>query len=197
MESLAFSMRKNPLPVKSLQVLVINHSLAKGILRVGAVDMPCLLGRSGMTHRKREGDGRSPIGTFALRTLLYRADRLNKLRSPLSSRPVAQTEAWCDNVDHRCYNSLMPNGLPGSEERLWREDNAYDVLAILDYNMKPRVRGLGSAIFFHLIRDGATSTAGCIAIGIHDMRKVLPRLSKTSAMQIGLSSAPRKWHSLP
>jgi L,D-peptidoglycan transpeptidase YkuD (ErfK/YbiS/YcfS/YnhG family) len=190
-------MRSNVFPVKSVQVLVINVSLAKGILRAGMAEVPCLLGRSGMTRRKREGDGKTPVGAFALTGILYRADRLKRLPTPRTMRPIRPHEAWCDRSGHRCYNRLMKKGLPGSEEHLWRKDNAYDVMAILDYNQKPRVQGLGSAVFFHLIRPGAIVTAGCVAVSPDAMRKLVPRLGRKAVMRIGRSDVPRKWHFLP
>ena len=47
---------------------------------------------------------------------------------------------------------------------MWRDDHLYDVVGVLDWNLRPRVRGKGSAIFLHLARPGYAPTAGCIAL---------------------------------
>ena len=68
---------------------------------------------------------------------------------------------------------------------MWREDNLYDLVFVLDQNFSRRAKGLGSAIFFHLARPGLTPTAGCVAISETDMRKLAPRLAKRARFVIG------------
>ena len=41
-----------------------------------------------------------------------------------------------------------------SHERMLRADDLYDACIVLDWNIGPRRRGRGSAIFFHLARPG-------------------------------------------
>lgn len=138
-----------------------------------------------MGHLKFEGDGKSPVGSFAMTGLLYRADRHRRVSCAMATRATSPTESWCDDISHRCYNRLMPLGLPGSDERLWRADSAYDFLAILDYNFCPRIIGKGSAIFFHLIRPGATGTAGCVAVSLADMKQLLAICGRHTRIVIG------------
>ena len=61
----------------------------RGRLRFGARDYDCALGRSGIVVTKREGDGATPVGTFPLRELRYRADRLAKPETSLSAIETA------------------------------------------------------------------------------------------------------------
>jgi L,D-peptidoglycan transpeptidase YkuD (ErfK/YbiS/YcfS/YnhG family) len=68
---------------------------------------------------------------------------------------------------------------------MWREDSLYDICFVLDYNYSRRIKGRGSAIFFHLARPGLTPTAGCVAISRENMRKLAPRLAKGARMRIG------------
>ena len=68
---------------------------------------------------------------------------------------------------------------------MWREDHAYDVVIVLSHNQRPRLQNGGSAIFFHLARDGYPPTAGCVAISLADMRRLLPRLARACRMRIG------------
>lgn len=60
---------------------------------------------------------------------------------------------------------------------MWRVDNLYDVVGVMDYNIRPVTRSRGSAIFFHLATSNLDPTAGCVALRHEDMRKLLPRLS--------------------
>ena len=68
---------------------------------------------------------------------------------------------------------------------MWREDRLYDVVGILDYNIRPRVRGRGSAIFLHLARPDLSPTQGCVALGAEDMRRLLSRLSGKVLLIVG------------
>jgi L,D-peptidoglycan transpeptidase YkuD (ErfK/YbiS/YcfS/YnhG family) len=77
------------------------------------------------------------------------------------------------------------SGYGKSRESLWRDDRLYDVIGILDYNIRPRVRGRGSAIFFHLARPDLSPTQGCVALRAADMRRLLPRLSRAVVMVVG------------
>ena len=69
---------------------------------------------------------------------------------------------------------------------MWRDDELYDVVVVLGYNMRPRVRGRGSAIFMHLARPGYAPTAGCIALSARDMRIVLERLGRGAVVHVAL-----------
>jgi L,D-peptidoglycan transpeptidase YkuD (ErfK/YbiS/YcfS/YnhG family) len=46
------------------------------------------------------------------------------------------------------------------------------------------VRGLGSAIFLHIAREGFAPTQGCVAIAPETMRRLLPRLSRRAVLVI-------------
>ena len=63
----------------------------------------------------------------------------------------------------------------GGYEVLWRDDNVYDLLAVVGYNDDPVVPGAGSAIFVHIARPGLTPTTGCIGVAVDDLLE-LPRL---------------------
>ena len=94
-------------------------------------------------------------------------------------------QGWCEDPASRRYN--RPVRLPAADctDRMWREDRLYDVVVVLDQNFSRRVKGKGSAIFFHLARPGLTPTAGCVAISPPDMRRLAPRLARNCVMEIG------------
>ena len=122
------------------------------------------LGRSGLSPAKREGDGATPVGAFALREVWYRPDRVRLPVTALPVRPIAQDDGWSDDPHDPAYN--RPVKLPHrfSHERLWRDDGLYDLIVPLGYNDDPPVAGLGSAIFLHCARPDWRPTEGCVAI---------------------------------
>jgi L,D-peptidoglycan transpeptidase YkuD (ErfK/YbiS/YcfS/YnhG family) len=144
--------------------------MVKARLHIGHLVFPCLIGRSGRTHRKREGDGASPVGVFDLTQGFYRADRV---RGVARARPMRKSDGWCEVPRSQLYNRHVILPFRDGHETMWRDDEAYDIVFATSHNSRPRVQGLGSAIFFHLTREGATATAGCVAVSLSDMRKIL------------------------
>lgn len=170
--------------IARIRVAAIPGNRARGRLSAGLVILHCALGSAGTVTRKKEGDVATPVGCFRLTSLLYRAERLARPTALLSTRPVRRQDVWCDDAADRRYNRLSQGPVSAGHEKLWRADGVYNTLIILDYNLKPRIRGRGSAIFFHLARPDYAPTAGCVAISPRDMRKLLPRLSSRCFMKI-------------
>jgi L,D-peptidoglycan transpeptidase YkuD (ErfK/YbiS/YcfS/YnhG family) len=143
-----------------------------------------VLGRSGLTSRKREGDGATPRGTYRPETARFRPDRLRRPRTSLALSRIAPDEGWCDAAGDRNYNRPVRHPYPGSAERLWRTDGLYDAFVVLDYNRRPRIQGRGSAIFLHIAPEGRKPTEGCVALSRRDLLKVLPRLGPRTRIVI-------------
>ena len=167
-----------------LHIRAINACSSSAILQIGQNHFPCLIGKSGRRHLKREGDGATPIGRWRVTELRYRPDRVRGLSSKIPTRPMKPNDGWCDAVAHRSYNRSISLPFAGGHEKLWREDHAYDIVGMTDHNQRPRVRGLGSAIFFHVINEGATGTEGCVALSKHHLKLVLQRISKKTYLVI-------------
>ena len=55
---------------------------------------PAALGRGGIRALKREGDGGTPLGCFAVRQLLYRSDRVARPRSVLPVRAIREHDGF-------------------------------------------------------------------------------------------------------
>ncbi len=56
---------------------------------------------------------------------------------------------------------------------LYRNDNIYDLILVLNYNMKPIIKNKGSAIFIHIAKKNYKKTAGCIALKKIDLIKIV------------------------
>ncbi len=145
---------------------------------------PAALGRGGIRALKREGDGGTPLGRFPIRQVLYRADRIARPRTQLPVRAIRDQDGWCDDPTDRNYNRLVALPSRRSAEGLKRADHLYDLVLVLGYNDRPRVRGKGSAIFVHLARPGFTPTAGCIALTRHDLIMLLAALRAGSMIVV-------------
>lgn len=133
---------------------------------------------------KREGDGATPMGLFTLCQVLYRPDRLRKLRAGLPVQAVRRSDGWCDDVRDGNYNRKVRLPYAASAETLWREDRIYDVIVVLDHNRWPRAKGRGSAIFMHVARAGYEPTAGCIALSLGDLTRLLALLGPATAVYV-------------
>jgi L,D-peptidoglycan transpeptidase YkuD (ErfK/YbiS/YcfS/YnhG family) len=145
---------------------------------------PAALGRAGIRALKHEGDGGTPLGGFPVRQVLYRADRIQRPRTRLPVRAIDARDGWCEDPADRNYNRLVRLSARSTADRLKRDDPLYDLVLVLGYNDRPRVRGRGSAIFVHLARPGFTPTAGCIALKRHDLMMLLAGLRRGTRIVI-------------
>ncbi|MGI9523326.1 MAG: L,D-transpeptidase family protein [Hyphomicrobiaceae bacterium] len=162
-----------------LVVRSLNRNQTKGWLTIDHMRFPCALGRNGSGVSKREGDGITPIGRWACRSVFFRHDKRLPLPHPTvwHARSVRPSYGWCDAPGDRNYNRAVRHPYSASAESLWREDGLYDVVVILGYNDRPRIQGLGSAIFLHIARerpDGELQpTDGCVALNMRDLLLVI------------------------
>lgn len=132
------------------------------------------IGRNGfaMPGSKREGDGQSPSGLFRLGKLFsYEKDVNTKM-------PFIQTTAedkWIDDPDSPDYNQYIRGKTRAkSFENLKISSDEYKYCMVIEYNMHPVVKGMGSAIFLHLSQDENTNpSAGCVVITPRHMEQLL------------------------
>lgn len=178
------SANKPPRRLTRLQVIRSVRDPKRGFVVAGQALIPCALGRGGVIVAKREGDGGTPRACLPLRRLFYRADRLARPHCLLPTRRIGPRDAWCDDAADRRYNRLIDRPPGAGEERLQRADHLYDIIVELGWNDRPVRRGRGSAIFWHLPRQGFTPTAGCVAIEAEAFRRILPRLARHCVMRI-------------
>ncbi|MEL6980630.1 MAG: L,D-transpeptidase family protein [Pseudomonadota bacterium] len=145
---------------------------------------PCALGRGGRRWAKREGDGATPLGRFAIEFGLYRPDRLAAPRSAIPFRPIRLWDGWSDAPKDPAYNQPVRRPHPHSHERLWRADPLYDVILVMTANRAPIIPNNGSALFIHLWRGPRRPTEGCIALRRSDLLWILARWSDRSRILI-------------
>ena len=149
---------------------------SRGWLIAGMLALPVALGRGGIKANKREGDGGTPRGTFRLRQLWWRADKHPRPATSLPVQRITPGDGWCEDPADRRYNRRITVAANTSADRLTRKDNLYDFIIEIDHNTCPRVSGRGSAVFIHAARKGFAPTAGCVALELGALRKILSRL---------------------
>lgn len=157
---------------------------SQGLLIWGNTVFPCALGRGGIKALKREGDGATPLGSTRLLYGWFRHGRIESRRSGLALRQITPSDGWCDAPADRNYNRPVTLPYPASSETMERKDRLYDCCIVMDYNIRPRRRGRGSAIFFHIAKPGFPPTQGCIAVEPQVMQRLLPHLSPRTRIKV-------------
>jgi L,D-peptidoglycan transpeptidase YkuD (ErfK/YbiS/YcfS/YnhG family) len=162
--------------LKRLRVRRKPSQPTRGVLSAAQFSLPVALGRGGVKANKREGDGGTPRGSFRLKRLWWRADRHPRPPTLLPVRRITASDGWCEDPNDRHYN--MPVRVPAQSnaDRLKRTDHLYDFIIELDHNTRPRIAGRGSAVFIHAARAGFAPTAGCVALDLGALRRLLGRL---------------------
>lgn len=148
----------------------------QGTVSIDGHRYACALGRAGISTNKIEGDGATPVGTFPLREIYYRADRVVVPSTHLKTRPLEPDDGWCDSPTDPHYNKHVRHPYRASAEALWRDERVYDVIVVIGYNDAPVQPGKGSAIFMHVAKDGYTPTEGCVALALPDLLAVIKAL---------------------
>ena len=69
-------------------------------------------------------------------------------------------------------------------EKLWREDQVYDLVIETSYNTKPIIKGKGSAIFLHCSFSDLRKTAGCVALMKRDLMFLIKNISNKVNLKI-------------
>jgi L,D-peptidoglycan transpeptidase YkuD (ErfK/YbiS/YcfS/YnhG family) len=155
-----------------------------GRARWGRRRMRCAVGSGGVVRDKREGDGGTPAGTWPMREVWFRADRLGEIVTALPTRELAPNDGWCDDPADPAYNQPVMLPYRAHCEELWLEDHIYDVIVPLGYNDDPVVPGRGSAIFLHVARPDYAPTAGCVALALPDLLAVLRAALPGAAVRV-------------
>lgn len=145
---------------------------------------PAACGRGGVQVDKREGDGASPAGRFALLCCYYRPDRLAPPPTRLPAIALRPNDGWVDDPADPQYNRRVSLPYPARHEAMWREDGLYDLVVPIGYNTDPPVPGQGSAIFLHVARADLAPTEGCIAVERAVLLSILALIGPASTITI-------------
>ena len=156
----------------------------KHTLQIDEFKFNCCIGKKGSTSNKKEGDKKTPKGTFEIENLYFRKDRIKKPLTLLKCIKIKKNMGWCDDINFpKKYNKLIKIEKKIRHEKLKRKDNKYNLLIPIKYNFKKPITGKGSCIFIHLTKN-YKPTAGCIALKEKDFLIILKLLKKDSNIKI-------------
>ena len=91
---------------------------------------------------------------------------------------------WCDDPVSRFYNQQIKLPSKFSHEKLYRNDDLYDLIAVMNYNTNPIIKNKGSAIFMHISKKSYKKTEGCIALKKKDLINILTKIKKNTKIKI-------------
>jgi L,D-peptidoglycan transpeptidase YkuD (ErfK/YbiS/YcfS/YnhG family) len=156
----------------------------KHTLKIDEFEFRCCIGKKGLSKNKKEGDKKTPKGTFEIENLYFRKDRKKKPLTSLKCVEIKKDMGWCDDTrSPNRYNKLFKIVKKIKHEKLTRNDHKYDFLIPIKYNFKKPIPGKGSCIFIHLTKN-YKPTAGCIALKEKDFLIMLKLIKKKSKIKI-------------
>ena len=155
----------------------------KEYLIIDEFKFKCSIGKKGLKLKKKEGDNCTPRGVFKIGKVYYRPDRIKKLDTILKTKAITKNMGWCDDPYNKNYNKEIILNKKNKGEKLFRKDNVYDILIIIEYNTKKTQPFKGSAIFIHLTKN-YSQTKGCIALKKNDLLILLKIIDRKSKIKI-------------
>ncbi len=186
----------------SAQLWMLQRSGKGKSWQLAAGPVPTKLGRTGLVwgrglHTpprgatlKKEGDGKTPCGAFAIGQSYGTLDpQTVKLRNNMIYVHIGPSDLWVEDVNSEYYNRhiRLPDGrTPNTEwekkQQMRLNDDAHKLKLFIAHNALPNiVRGAGSAIFFHIWRDnGGRPTAGCTAMPETSLRQLIAWIDPAS-----------------
>jgi L,D-peptidoglycan transpeptidase YkuD (ErfK/YbiS/YcfS/YnhG family) len=144
------------------------------------------VGRNGVSAHRREGDGTTPTGTYAIGPVAYGLDANPGLR--LRYHRLVCGDWWDEDPRSATYNRFRHVAcgttppFAGGSEALWRATVAYRLFAVIQYNVAPVVPGRGSGIFLHVDTGGPTN--GCVSLPRPKLQALLRRVRPGATISI-------------
>ncbi|WP_085907728.1 L,D-transpeptidase family protein [Kiloniella majae] len=172
--------------------IIVQSINSKWQVSFGNKIWPCTIGKNGTVPAKEkiEGDGKTPIGSWDLTKILYRADRISleqrkEIGKAIEIAPLCQRDGWCDEPEDPYYNQAVIVPYTSRYEVLWKEqENTYDLIGLLSHNSDPIIPGRGSAIFLHVAKPDLTPTEGCVALELNDLLELLSLIEEQTKITI-------------
>ena len=157
----------------------------KNYLTYNKLKVKCAIGKKGIGYKRKEGDLMTPLGEFNIKYILYRKDRV-KVSTKLKKKVIKKNMGWCDDPKSKQYNKLVKLPFSYSHEKLFKKENIYDIILVLNYNMNPIKKNRGSAIFIHVANNNFKKTEGCVAIKKISLIKLLKEINPNTKVKISL-----------
>jgi L,D-peptidoglycan transpeptidase YkuD (ErfK/YbiS/YcfS/YnhG family) len=155
-----------------------------GYLKYKNFKFRCALGKGGIKKKVKEGDNITPKGIFKIIKIYYRPDKINKIISSIKKIKIKKNMGWCDDPSSSYYNKQVKLPSKYNHERLYRKDNLYDLILVLNYNTNPIIKNKGSAIFLHIAKKKYQPTKGCVALKKQDLIQLTSIIKKNTKIKL-------------
>ena len=109
----------------------------------------CAVGKRGIGYKNREGDCITPKGVYKIKYILYRKDRVKKIQSKIKKFIIKKNMGWCDDTKSKNNNKLVKLPFKKKCEKLYKKENIYDIILVLNFNMSHIKKNKGSAILIN------------------------------------------------
>jgi L,D-peptidoglycan transpeptidase YkuD (ErfK/YbiS/YcfS/YnhG family) len=171
-------------PAYASNHVVVTECVKKGRSWTKVTETPGRAGANGFAKpgEKREGDGKSPTGSFTF----TEAFGVGNPGTKLPYRTLRSSgDCWGATPGQSHYNDYYSGDCDAADENLSSimALGPYRQAAVIDYNRPKAVPGHGSAIFFHV--GGKTPTAGCVSIEEAALRGIIAALTPGDRMIMG------------
>ena len=157
----------------------------KNYLTYNKLKVKCAIGKKGIGYKRKEGDLITPSGQYKIKYILYRKDRV-KFTTKLKKKVIKKSMGWCDDPKSKYYNKLIKLPFIYKHEKLYKKENIYDIILVLNYNMSPIKKNKGSAIFIHVAKNNFKKTEGCVAIKKVKLIKIIKEINSNTKVKISL-----------
>lgn len=151
-----------------------------------------ILGKNGCVKEKIEGDKCTPLGNFKLGF----AFGLDNIRIQYPYYKISSNVYWVNDSNSVYYNDWVCVGTDTQDytypymkscskiewkdsEHLCEYEKTYQLGLVIEYNINPKIKKKGSAIFLHV--KNKNYTEGCIAVEYNDMLYILNWLKDKNA----------------
>ena len=155
-----------------------------GYLQYKNLKFRCALGKAGVKKKEKEGDNITPKGTFKITKMYYRPDKIKNIKSLIKKIKIKNNMGCCDDPSSTFYNRQIKLPNKFGHEKLYRKDNLYDLILVLNYNINPIIKNKGSAIFIHVAKKNYKNTKGCITLKKKHLIELICKIKKNTKIKI-------------
>ena len=154
------------------------------VLKYKNLSYRCSVGENGITNSKTEGDKCTPGGIYSIDKIYFRKDKLSLPKIEFQTISINKNFGWCDDINSPYYNKFIKFPFSHSAEILFRDDDIYNIICIINYNTNPIIKNVGSAIFLHIANNDYSGTAGCLALKQDDLIELLKNIKVDTKIHI-------------
>lgn len=159
--------------------IIIHGSMNR--LQWGEQLWPCVIGANGVTKEKQRGDKATPTGTFSIRQILWRDDRLALPSTRLPHTPIQPHHGWCQDPESPFYNQPIELPFQGNHQELMRDDDLFDVVIVAGDPESDNPET--TSLLIHL-KPEEGHTEGSIGLNKDRLLKIIQEASANSSIVI-------------